>query len=336
MSTHVGYYSHPTWGHEEDDAGAENEQAALVTFPNACTVVTLGAWLQSQANDNVRLVMWDATTLQPVVQSALFSIGNTGNDARFEHAITPYAVAAGASFYIGWVHSASDPVFLYPINAAGSGSHLDKKQASGWPGSLSGAATLNYQISAYAVLADTENMGTLTVDTSAAPTVTFSWTACSNPGTVAYEVTFCQKNANTYEGNDHNAPTYPQHLAVGVPYGTNSVTVDLTNWLFPGDWVVQVHAGYNGSSPAAFTYDSQPETGLHDVSGVSNWVELGYTSVQTLTIASPTFPYGAGAFWFDASGVLHYTAAYKAWYLASVWQITQPFASRFPGAVLVS
>ena len=62
MTIYVGYYTHPSWGHIEDDAGAANQQAALVTFPNADTILTLGAWIQSYDNCSTKLCVWNAST----------------------------------------------------------------------------------------------------------------------------------------------------------------------------------------------------------------------------------------------------------------------------------
>ena len=308
-----GNYNRPTWGRIQEFSGGMTQKGILVTAPAAGQITRLGGWLAGTSGSNTAgFAIWDQSTGALLAQTSTFSItidgGGPPYGARYEaDLITPLSVTNGQNIIVGPFCTPGANGFEYPINASGSGTHYEKKVTPP-PGSMSGMGSQPFLAGFYAIASLVEDLGTLTINTASAPSVTFSWTAATFAGVTKYAIATCQKTANTYMGFDYATTTYPDHISV-IPetaFGTNSATVNLTGRLFPGDWSVQLLA-------------------LDDSNNV--W---GHTAVATLTIASPSpYPWGASQFYFSSAGNLQYTAAFKAWYMATQWQINQPFATRF-------
>ncbi len=160
------------------------------------------------------------------------------------------------------------------------------------------------------------DLGPLNIDTSAAPTLTFSWLPCA--GVAHYQLQGCG-------ADDFPNLTHPAYAQVGP--GVTSVTLHFAGAGNP-PWAAG-HANQQFSILPPGTYKFVVYAIGSEGGGV-----VGISQEGTLTIASPSpFPY---ADYWTHSGVLHYTANFKAWYDANQAAVGGPsFASRYPGAIQV-
>jgi hypothetical protein len=147
------------------------------------------------------------------------------------------------------------------------------------------------------------DLGTLTIDASAAPTLTVSWTALDGAAGYLLLATPAVGNTDADVGCSDN-PALAASAAVclaSAPAGASSLTVtlaapagppyaagheaDQVGYLLPGAWKLVVVAGRTGPR----------------------------SSVATLTVACPS-PWPWPESWVDASGTRHYTANFEEWF----------------------
>lgn len=127
-------------GYWEQFGSTYNQSAMLLTMPEDGRIVALGQWISAVGSPmGCRLVVWDASTLDVLAQTAEFTVANepagVGNVSRYEVDLTsPLSVAAGVDFWVGF---ARDPAKTHQLTGDNSGSHVDRKRTS-WPGSMSG------------------------------------------------------------------------------------------------------------------------------------------------------------------------------------------------------
>ena len=315
--TTLGNYNRPTWGRIQEASGGMTQKAVLVTAPANGQITRLGGWLAGTSGTNTAdLAIWDYSTRAVLAQTSTFTIAQDGGSPygfRYEGDLpTPLVVTSGQQLLVGPCCTPGGNGFEYPVNASGSGTHYEKKVTT-WPGSMSSMASQPYLAGFYAFFDAVEALGTLTIDTSAAPIVTFGWTATTRGDAVGYALVCCAQTTNAYQaahtGTDPSALLDSQQANPAL--GTTSVSLDMTGRLYPDNWAFKIQAlSATGAIVASTTY-------------------------ATLTINSPSpYPFGATQFWFTAAGLLQYTTSFKAWYdAATTWGT---FASRFPGATLIS
>jgi hypothetical protein len=308
-----GNYNRPTWGRTQEFSGGMTQKGILVTCPAAGQITRCGGWMAGTSGSNTAgFAIWDYATGALLAQTGTFSIAIDGGGppygARYEaDLISPLSVTNGQDIIVGPFCTPGANGWEYPVNASGSGTHYEKKVTPP-PGSMSGYGSQPYLAGFYCIATLVEDLATLTVSTASAPSVTFSWNASTIGSPTYYALAVCQKVANSFMGFDYNTPDLTHCQLASVAIGTTTVTLNLTGLLFPGDWVWRVFAVDNSGN----------------IYGQTN------TSFPTVTIASPSpYPWGASEFWFNSSGALQYTAAFKAWYVASQFQVNQPFATRF-------
>ena len=316
--TTLGNYNRPTWGRIQEASGGMTQKAVLVTAPAAGQITRLGGWLAGTSGTNTAdFAVWNYSSRAVLANTSTFSIAQDGGSPygfRYEGDLpSPLIVTNGQQLLVGPCCTPGGNGFEYPVNASGSGTHYEKKVTT-WPGSMSSMASQPYLAGFYAFFDAVEALGTLTVDTSAAPTVTFSWTATTRGDAVGYALAFCAQTTNPYQaahtGNDPSALGDP---CIAMPaLGTTSIAVNMAGRLYPDNW--------------AFRLQALSATGAI----------VAQTTYAILTINSPSpHPFGATQFWFTPTGYLQYTSSFKSWYRSTQWEINEPFATRFAGGTQV-
>jgi hypothetical protein len=193
----------------------------------------------------VRLALWDAATGALLGYSEQFGVTQY-NPLKYEMDIAPVTVAAGQQLLVGcWWPADGDHQARYGWASGGTW----YAKSIGGIGSMSGAsAQNNAHVGAFAYFTETPpppppppTLGTLTIDTSAAPgSVTFHW---QNPVGARIKV------------HMHWPPSQPPSCP-GGPYvvaavDATSLTVDLSGLASSGVWQVQAFAVGSDGQPLA-------------------------------------------------------------------------------------
>jgi hypothetical protein len=316
-------------------AYTENQNAEMFTIPDDGHLTVVGAWLGPMTDGSwdgthgptTRLCVWDSAGNLLGYTAEFTAWGDAdGNPTRYERTLSaPIAVRAGQQVKLGlWCYHAYHIWAFWPSVHTSTHYWKGNGTATG-PSSIAGASSDAYEVNVYALLEVNSigTLGTLVVDTAAAPTLTFSWDS-EAVGASQVLIGLC-KTAAPYGCDDpHTEPTWPKDLSVSAPADATSVTVNLSGaGLSPGTWKAQAYAvGSVGSPP---TVDPRPP----HPPGAPPWPPLGppiellsSSTVVSFTVACPT-PWPWPQVRVDeATGTRHFTAAWKAWALACGYQVS--------------